>query len=264
MTRLAPATPTEATTLTTLATQIRSAGARATPARIRVLQILRTAPAALTHHDIDLALGTPTLDRVTLYRVLDWLVEAGLAHKSTDARGVFRFSVAAAGDQQRASIRLDHCRQASLTEAQRAPADWSKNRSSPGRIERAGNKGRRTCRAVTFANQRLIRSDPGCSGHAADQQLSTFIDQFAQEREDRLLSRWRWIAVGSHAFNQPANSRAGKVNFNATIEGSGCQRVNERRNKKLRVFRRGCPDQEGHTFRPACRAFSLQKWPLAQ
>ena len=110
MTRLAPATPTEATTLTTLATQIRSAGARATPARIRVLQILRTAPAALTHHDIDLALGTPTLDRVTLYRVLDWLVEAGLAHKSTDARGVFRFSVAAAGEHQaHTHFRCDAC-----------------------------------------------------------------------------------------------------------------------------------------------------------
>ena len=93
-----------------LAAQIRSAGARATPARIRVLQILRTAPAALTHHDIDLALGTLTLDRVTLYRVLDWLVEAGLAHKSTDARGVFRFSVAAAGEHQaHTHFRCDAC-----------------------------------------------------------------------------------------------------------------------------------------------------------
>lgn len=83
-----------------LAAQIRAAGARATPARIRALQILRSAPAALTHHDVELALGAEVLDRVTLYRVLDWLVEAGLAHKSTDARGVFRFSVAAAGEHQ--------------------------------------------------------------------------------------------------------------------------------------------------------------------
>ena len=93
-----------------LAAQIRGAGARATPARIRVLQILLNAPAALTHHDNELALGALALDRVTLYRVLDWLVEAGLAHKSTDARGVFRFSVAAAGEHQtHTHFRCDFC-----------------------------------------------------------------------------------------------------------------------------------------------------------
>lgn len=78
--------------------QIRSCGARATPARIRVLQLLQAAPAAMTHHDVESALGAVTLDRVTLYRVLDWLVEAGLAHKNTDASRVFRFSAAAAGE----------------------------------------------------------------------------------------------------------------------------------------------------------------------
>jgi Fur family ferric uptake transcriptional regulator len=101
------ATPSESTVI---AAQIRSAGARATPARIRVLQILLNAPAALTHHDIELALGTVPLDRVTLYRVLDWLVECGLAHKSTDARGVFRFSVAVAGEHQaHTHFRCDFC-----------------------------------------------------------------------------------------------------------------------------------------------------------
>jgi Fur family ferric uptake transcriptional regulator len=104
------ALPAQSDSATTLAAQIRAAGARATPARIRVLQILLSAPAALTHHDIELALGTGALDRVTLYRVLDWLVEAGLAHKSTDARGVFRFSVAAAGEHQaHTHFRCDFC-----------------------------------------------------------------------------------------------------------------------------------------------------------
>jgi Fur family ferric uptake transcriptional regulator len=94
-----PFVPSTATSeVNNVAAQIRSAGARATPARIRVLQLLRAAPAAMTHHDIEAALGGLSLDRVTLYRVLDWLAEAGLAHKSTDARGVFRFSVAAAGE----------------------------------------------------------------------------------------------------------------------------------------------------------------------
>ena len=81
-----------------VAEQIRRTGARATPARIRVLQLLRDAPAALTHNEIESALGARAIDRVTLYRVLDWLAESGLAHKNTDAHRVYRFSAAAAGE----------------------------------------------------------------------------------------------------------------------------------------------------------------------
>ncbi|MBP8163590.1 MAG: transcriptional repressor, partial [Propionivibrio sp.] len=62
-----------------VASQIRRCGARATPARIRVLQLLRSTPGALSHNQIEQALGESALDRVTLYRVLDWLVESGLA-----------------------------------------------------------------------------------------------------------------------------------------------------------------------------------------
>ena len=93
-----------------VAEQIRRTGARATPARIRVLQLLREAPAALTHNEIELALGEQALDRVTLYRVLDWLVESGLAHKNTDAHRVFRFSAAAAGEHTtHIHFRCEHC-----------------------------------------------------------------------------------------------------------------------------------------------------------
>jgi len=80
---------------------IRRVGARATPARVRVLRLLRAAPAALTHHEIEQALGELALDRVTLYRVLDWLVDSGLAHRHTDAHRMFRFS--AAGDGEHAT-----------------------------------------------------------------------------------------------------------------------------------------------------------------
>ena len=76
---------------------IRAAGARVTPARIRVLQLLSAAPVPLSHHDIETALGADSLDRVTLYRVLDWLVEAGLATKRVDERRVWRFSLAEGG-----------------------------------------------------------------------------------------------------------------------------------------------------------------------
>lgn len=83
-----------------VAAQIRRSGARATPARVRVLRLLRAAPAALTHSEIEAALGDLAIDRVTLYRVLDWLAESGLAHKNTDAQRVYRFSAAAAGEHQ--------------------------------------------------------------------------------------------------------------------------------------------------------------------
>ncbi|WP_313953212.1 transcriptional repressor [Accumulibacter sp.] len=77
---------------------IRQTGARATPARVRVLRLLRTAPAALSHQQIEQALGDLAFDRVTLYRVLDWLVDSGLAHRNTDRQRVFRFSAAVAGE----------------------------------------------------------------------------------------------------------------------------------------------------------------------
>ncbi len=80
--------------------QIRRAGARATPARIRVLTLLRQAPTSLTHTEIESSLGDLPLDRVTLYRVLDWLVESGLAHKNIDAHRVYRFSAASDGEHK--------------------------------------------------------------------------------------------------------------------------------------------------------------------
>ena len=83
--------------LDTLANQIRATGARATPARVRVLQLLRAAPKPLSHPEIEQALGPAVLDRVTLYRVLDWLVDAGLAHKAADGQRLYRFSAAEAG-----------------------------------------------------------------------------------------------------------------------------------------------------------------------
>ena len=81
-----------------VAEHIRRCGARATPARIRVLRLLREAPAPLSHAEIETRLGDMALDRVTLYRVLDWLVDSGLAHKNADASRVFRFSAASVGE----------------------------------------------------------------------------------------------------------------------------------------------------------------------
>lgn len=85
------------TPLADIQAAIRAAGARVTPARVRVLCALRSATAAQSHAEIEETLAHeahPAIDRVTLYRVLDWLCEAGLAHKAADARGIFRFSAA--------------------------------------------------------------------------------------------------------------------------------------------------------------------------
>ncbi len=76
---------------------IRNVGARVTTSRVRVLNQLQTAPAPVSYRDIEETLGRealPRIDRVTLYRVLDWLTDNGLAHKAADAHGVFRFSAA--------------------------------------------------------------------------------------------------------------------------------------------------------------------------
>ena len=64
------------------------AGLRPTKARIAVLNTLMHSSTALSHTDILSALqGVKEIDRVTVYRVLDWLQENALIHKiSTDDR----------------------------------------------------------------------------------------------------------------------------------------------------------------------------------
>jgi Fur family ferric uptake transcriptional regulator len=82
----------------TVAEHIRRRGARATLARVNVLRLLRETPAPLSHAEIKTRLGDMAPDRVTLYRVLDWLVNSGLAHRNADAGRVFRFSAASVGE----------------------------------------------------------------------------------------------------------------------------------------------------------------------
>lgn len=91
--------------------RIHAVGARATPARLAVLDLLDRASQALSHREIEEALGAG-FDRVTLYRVLDWLVESGLGHRVTDAGRVFRFSLAApdtASHKEHAHFRCEAC-----------------------------------------------------------------------------------------------------------------------------------------------------------
>jgi Fur family ferric uptake transcriptional regulator len=74
--------------------KIRQTGSRATRARINVLEVLLTADHALTHTELEYALNRMAggIERVTLYRVLDWLVSHDLAHKIIGADRIWRFN----------------------------------------------------------------------------------------------------------------------------------------------------------------------------
>ncbi len=92
---------------------LQSRGERATPARKAVLDILLGASSALSHADIDAqtrSRGQP-LDRVTLYRVLDWLVSHGLAHRIAAEDRVWRYNVAHDQDHGHAHFRCSGCGQ---------------------------------------------------------------------------------------------------------------------------------------------------------
>jgi len=91
--------------------RIRALGARVTPARVDILRLLEQAERALSHRDVEEVLHE-AYDRVTIYRVLEWLVEQGLAHRVADADRVFRFSpVSAQGAEhaQHAHFRCEAC-----------------------------------------------------------------------------------------------------------------------------------------------------------
>ena len=71
---------------------IRAAGERLTAPRAAVLAVLLEARSALTHHEIEAALAAAVpVDRVTVYRVLDWLVALGLAHRIPGEDRTWRF-----------------------------------------------------------------------------------------------------------------------------------------------------------------------------
>lgn len=95
---------------------IRGMGERLTQSRLAVLTALLACEHAATHQDITAVLAThhPT-DRVTVYRVLDWLVNIGIAHRIAGDDRVWRFRVNAATStpvpHQHAHFTCDSCGQ---------------------------------------------------------------------------------------------------------------------------------------------------------
>jgi Fur family ferric uptake transcriptional regulator len=75
--------------------RLRATGERVTPARLAVFAVLLEGRRALSHHEIERALGAGRpVDRVTLYRVLEWLVAQGLAHRVAGLDRVWHFGLA--------------------------------------------------------------------------------------------------------------------------------------------------------------------------
>lgn len=69
--------------------RIATTGGRQTRPRIVALTALLEAGRTLSHAQLHERL--PDLDRVSLYRALDWLANHGLAHRLTDGDGVRRY-----------------------------------------------------------------------------------------------------------------------------------------------------------------------------
>lgn len=79
--------------ITLAETQLREASVRVTAARVKVLAALLAGQRAFSHQDMQDAFAD--MDRVTLYRALDCLTDAGLAHKIAGDDRVFRYSAGA-------------------------------------------------------------------------------------------------------------------------------------------------------------------------
>lgn len=78
--------------------RIRGTGDRVTGARVQVLATLLGAGRALTHSEIEARLDSAHgVNRVTVYRVLEWLTRKGIAHKIAGEDRVWRFNVAEQG-----------------------------------------------------------------------------------------------------------------------------------------------------------------------
>jgi len=91
---------------------VREAATRATRPRIEILAVLLAAPRALTHHEIEREVKRSVgMDRVTIYRVLEWLVARGLAHRISGDDRVWRFNAVDEehARQQHAHFKCNDC-----------------------------------------------------------------------------------------------------------------------------------------------------------
>ena len=105
---------------------IRHTGGRITSGRVRVLGILLSEKQAISDHEIEERIGKKNpLDRVTLYRILEWLDKKGLAHKviSGDRKWRFRTNIYT-GSHQHAHFKCSRCTTVICLNDINAEYDW--------------------------------------------------------------------------------------------------------------------------------------------
>lgn len=80
---------------------IRARAERVTRSRVDILSVLIESPAALSHQQIIARLDSQSsvVDRVTVYRTLDWLIGAGLAHRVASESRAWHFGVTGAAGE---------------------------------------------------------------------------------------------------------------------------------------------------------------------
>jgi len=103
-------------------------GGRITPARVTALTSLLALGRAATHQDLHRL--APDMDRVSLYRALDWLVAQGIARQITDGHGVRRYETTAGADHHHPHFQCSRCQQTTCVEIEgslqvRLPAGYS-------------------------------------------------------------------------------------------------------------------------------------------
>ncbi len=105
---------------------------RITTARLTALSALLSLGRAATH--TDLHRQAPDMDRVSLYRALDWLAEQGLASRITDADGVWRYEASVPGaDHHHPHFQCSRCHQTTCIEIEggltvRLPAGFTQEK----------------------------------------------------------------------------------------------------------------------------------------
>lgn len=93
----------------TPADRLLSAGLRVTYARVQVLEVLDQVPRTVSHADLEALFQVP-MDKVTLYRTLDRLVDAKLIHKAVGDDRITRFGpLSDTQHHQHAHFHCDDC-----------------------------------------------------------------------------------------------------------------------------------------------------------
>ncbi len=105
-------------------TLLRDSGGRPTPARAAVLGTLLAASLPLSHREIEDRLHAQgvAMDRVTVYRALDWLLAHGLAHKLAGEDRTWRFTGAQVAHGSHPHFECRACGRLSCLEQVRAPS----------------------------------------------------------------------------------------------------------------------------------------------